>query len=169
MKKKNLLILTLILICTILSSFSVYFFGFSPQSMKSISVDGTNVSTLREYKSIKNPFSVKGEFRTENNEIVEVGETDEKTYLMTHLEYPSFLVSLDDFQNYVRKLQEDGFLVITAVNPSLLEGKGCFYELALPLKDEEHTVVVSLDYNYARKVPTISYIKLPGVASENGE
>lgn len=167
MKKKKLLILTLI--CTILGSFSVYFFGFSPQSVKSLSVDGTNVSTLREYKFANYPFSVKEEFRTENNKIVEAGETDEKTYLMTHLEYPSFLVSLDDFQNYVRKLQEDGFLVITAVNPSLLEGKGCFYELALPLKSEGNTILVGLDYNYARKVPTISYVKLPGEASEKGE
>ena len=34
--------------------------------------------------------------------------------------------------------------------PSLLEGKGCFYELALPLKDEDKSILVSLDYNYTK-------------------
>ena len=72
---------------------------------------------------------------------------------------------IKDFQNYVRKLQENGFLVITAANPSLLQGKGCFYELALPLKEENKSIVVSLDYNYARRVPTISYVKLPGLVA----
>ena len=86
---------------------------------------------------------------------------------MIHFEYPKFLLSIEDFQNYVRKLQENGFLVITAANPSLLEGKRCFYELALPLKDENKSIVVSLDYNYVRKVPTISYVKLPGLVTVN--
>lgn len=156
MKTKRILIL----ICTILCIFSAYFFIFSPQATKSLSVDGTNVPTLRTYQPTKYPFSVKKELKSEKT------EKEEKKYTMTHLEYPSFLVSLDDFKNYVRKLQESGYLVITAVNPSLLEGKGCFYELALPLKGEGYSILVSLDYNYARKVPTISYVKLPGEASD---
>lgn len=75
------------------------------------------------------------------------------------------MVSIEDFQNYVRKLQENGFLVVTAVNPSLLEDKGCFYELALPIKNENKFILVSLDYNYTRKVLTISYVKLPWQAT----
>ena len=156
MKNKKILIL----ICTITIIFGAYFFIFSPQAMKSLSVDGTSVPTLRAYQAMKYPFSIKEELKTEND------KKDGKKYTMTHLEYPSFLVSIDDFQDYVRKLQEDGFLVITAVNPSLLEDKGCFYELALPLKGKGYSILVSLDYNYARKVPTISYVKLPGEASE---
>lgn len=178
MKNKNKKVL--ILVCSILITFSAYFFMFSPQAMKSTSVDGTSVSTMRMYKPTKYPFSVKEEFRNEKNEVVEKEEEnknekvekkdeDEKLYLMTHFEYPKFSVSIEDFQNYVRKLQENGFLVITAVNPSLLEKKGCFYELALPLKDEKKSILVSLDYNYARKVPTISYVKLPGEASTKDE
>lgn len=163
MKNKNKKVL--ILICTILITFSAYFFIFSPQAMKSIYVDGTSVPTMRMYQPIKYPFSIKEEFRNEKNKVVEKKDKDEKLYLMTHFEYPKFSVSIDDFQNYVRKLQENGFLVITAVNPSLMENKGCFYELALPLKDEKKSILVSLDYNYARKVPTISYVKLPGEAT----
>ena len=32
-------------------------------------------------------------------------------------------------------------------------------------KGEENSILVSLDYNYARKVPTISYVKLPWQAT----
>ena len=170
MKKK-----VLIFICTILVFFSAYFFMFSPQAKKSISIDGTSISTMRMYQAIKYPFSVREEFKNENNEIIEKSQKnneenkDEELYLLTHFEYPSFLVSLDDFKNYVKKLQESGFLVVTAVNPSLLEGKGCFYELALPLENEDSSILVALDYNYARKVPTISYVKLPGKPTANNE
>jgi len=158
MKNKKVLIF----ICTILTVFSAYFFMFSPQSMKSTIVDDTSVQTMRMYQPTKYPFSIKEEFRNESNEVVEKTDKDKKLYHMTHFEYPKFLVSIEDFQNYVRKLQKNGFLVITAVNPSLLDGKGCFYELVLPLKGEDKSILVSLDYNYARKVPTISYVKLPG-------
>ena len=36
-------------------------------------------------------------------------------------------------------------------------------------KDEDNSILVPLDYNYARKVPTISYIKLPGLATVKDE
>ena len=162
MKKKNII---LIFICTILLTLSAYFFIFSPQAVKSTIVDGTSVSTIRMYQPMKYPFSIKKEFRNEENKVVKKTDKKENLYEMTHFEYPKFLVSINDFQNYVRKLQENGFLVITAANPSLLQGKGCFYELALPLKDENKSILVALDYNYARKVPTISYVKLPGLVT----
>lgn len=165
MKKKNKIILGFI--CTILVTLGAYFFIFSPQAVKSIVVDGTSVSTMRMYQPMKYPFSIKKEFRNKENKVVEKNDKNEDLYEMTHFEYPKFLVSIEDFQNYVRKLQENGFLVITAANPSLLQGKGCFYELALPLKDENKSILVSLDYNYARKVPTISYVKLPGLVTAN--
>lgn len=166
MKKKNKIILGFI--CTVLVILGSYFFIFSPQATKSTIVDGTSVFTMRMYQPTKYPFSIKKEFRNKENKVVEKTDKNEDLYEMTHFEYPKFLVSIEDFQNYVRKLQENGFLVITAANPSLLQGKGCFYELALPLKDENKSIVVSLDYNYARKVPTISYVKLPGLASSKG-
>ena len=165
MKKKNKIILGFI--CTVLVIIGAYFFIFSPQAAKSTIVDGTNVSTMRMYQPMKYPFSIKKEFRNKENKVVEKNDKNEDLYEMTHFEYPKFLVSIEDFQNYVRKLQENGFLVITAANPSLLQGKGCFYELALPLKDENKSILVSLDYNYARKVPTISYVKLPGLVTAN--
>ena len=167
MKKKNKIILSFI--CTVLVIFSAYFFIFSPQAAKSTIVDGTSVQTIRTYQPTKYPFSIKKEFRNKENKVVEKTDKNEELYEMTHFEYPKFLVSIEDFQNYVRKLQEKGFLVITAANPSLLEGKGCFYELALPLKDENKSILVSLDYNYARKVPTISYVKLPGLVTANNQ
>ena len=165
MKKKNKIILSFI--CTVLVTLGAYFFIFSPQATKSIMVDGTSVSTIRMYQPTKYPFSIKKEFRNKENKVVEKNDKNEDLYEMTHFEYPKFLVSIEDFQNYVRKLQENGFLVITAANPSLLQGKGCFYELALPLNDENKSILVSLDYNYARKVPTISYVKLPGLVTAN--
>ena len=167
MKKKNKKKVILIFICTILVILGAYFFIFMPQSVKSIIIDGTNVPTIRMYQPTKYPFFIKKEFRNEKDEVVSKSDKDEQLYEMTHFEYPKFLVSIKDFQNYVRKLQENGFLVITAANPSLLEGKACFYELALPLKEENKSIVVSLDYNYARKVPTISYVKLPGLVTTN--
>ena len=36
-------------------------------------------------------------------------------------------------------------------------------------KGEENSILVSLDYNYARKAPTISYIKLPGLTTVKDE
>lgn len=163
MKNKKKIILSFI--CTVLIILSAYFFIFSPQAAKSTIVDGTSVSTIRMYQPTKYPFSIKKEFRNKENKVVKKTDNNEELYEMTHFEYPKFLVSIDDFQDYVRKLQESGFLVITAANPSLLQGKGCFYELALPLKDENKSIVVSLDYNYVRKVPTISYVKLPGLVT----
>lgn len=165
MKNKNKIILSFI--CTVLIIIGAYFFVFSPQAVKSIFVDGTKVSTIRMYQPMKYPFSIKKEFRNKENKVVEKTDNNQDLYEMTHFEYLKFLVSIEDFQNYIRKLQEKGFLVITAANPSLLQGKACFYELALPLKDENKSILVSLDYNYARKVPTISYVKLPGLVTAN--
>ena len=164
MKNKNKIIL--IFICTVFITLSAYFFIFSPQSAKSVMVDGTRVSTIRTYEPMKYAFSIKKVFKNEKNEVVQKNDSNnENLYEITYFEYPRFLVSKEDFQYYVRRLQEVGFLVVTAVNPSLLEGKGCFYEIALPLKDENKSILVSLDYNYATKVPTISYVKLPGLVT----
>lgn len=164
-KKIKVMIISLVTLCFL---FVGYFFIFSPQAQETVSVDGTIVHTLRYYDSIKYPLYMSKEIKVVDKSETDTSDHSVKTeeYEALHLHYPSFLVSIEDFQSYVRSLQNEGFLVITAVNPSLLEGKGCFYELAKPLTGEGYTILVTVNYNYARKLPTISYMKLPGEAKE---
>ena len=58
--------------------FSAYFFIFSPQAKKSVSVDGTSVATIRMYQPTKYPFSIKQELKNGANEIVEKKDKKEK-------------------------------------------------------------------------------------------
>lgn len=164
-KKIKVMIISLVTLCVL---FIGYFLIFSPQAQETISVDGTMIQTLRHYDSIKYPLYVSKEIKVADKSEEDTSDNSVKTeeYVALHLHYPSFLVSIEDFQSYVRSLQNEGFLVITAVNPSLLEGNGCFYELAKPLTGEGYTILVTVNYNYARKLPTISYMKLPGEAEE---
>lgn len=163
-KKIKVIIISLMTICFLVVG---YFLFFSPQAQQTVSVDGTVVNTLRHYDSIKYPLYISKETIFDNSkESTSDDSSKTEEYEALHLHYPSFLVSIEDFKSYVRFLQSEGFLVITAVNPSLLEGKGCFYELAKPLTGEGYTILVTVNYNYARKLPTISYMKLPGEAEK---
>lgn len=164
-KKIKLIIISSMTLCFLVVG---YFLFFSPQAQETVSVDGTFVQTLRHYDSTKYPLYMSKEIKVGNKSEVDASDDTVKTeeYESVNLHYPSFLVSIEDFQSYVRSLQNEGFLVITAVNPALLEGKGCFYELAKPLTGEGYTILVTVNYNYARKFPTISYMKLPGEAEE---
>ncbi len=164
-KKIKVMIISLVTLCVL---FIAYFFIFSPQAQETISVDGTMVQTLRYYDSVKYPLYVSKEIKVADKSEEDTSDNSVKAeeYVALNLHYPSFLVSIEDFQSYVRSLQNEGFLVITAVNPSLLEENGCFYELAKPLTGEGYTILVTVNYNYARKLPTISYMKLPGEAEE---
>lgn len=158
-KIKGIILSFIVLVCL----FGGYFFFLSPQSQKTLSVEGTTVQTLRHYQGLKYPLYVSHETISAPN-VDNPEQIDE--YEATHLHYLPVTVTIEDFQNYVRELQSEDFLVITAVNPSLLEGNGCFYELTKPLTGEGYTILVTVNYNYARKLPTISYMKLPGEAEK---
>lgn len=164
-KKAKLIIISFMALCCL---FGVYFLFLSPQAQKTISVEGVVVNTLRHYNPTQYSLYMSKETIVADNSRESASDNSSKTeeYEALHLHYPSFLVSIEDFKSYVRFLQSEGFLVITAVNPSLLEGKGCFYELAKPLTGEGYTILVTVNYNYARKLPTISYMKLPGEAEK---